>query len=192
MIKDFPEQFIAYTRKLETTLPKEFSVKRMVDCCGRVAALYAAYSNQEQKKLMGIMPTGSVTHCHEFRLVYAVPVFNMEALADWWNFACKLQKDIVPVDNTHEFSMVSLILVAGQAEWSALRKLKGKSSEQVYEKPDSGWSSVRVALVDLQNNKIYASRMGAPLRELLGKTVRDSGQTSGLPGILKAVQDFLH
>ena len=192
MIKDFPEQFIAYTRKLETTLPKEFSVKRMVDCCGRVAALYAAYSNQEQKKLMGIMPTGSVTHCHEFRLVYAVPVFNMEALADWWNFACKLQKDIVPVDNTHEFSMVSLILVAGGAGWAAPRKLKGKSSEQVYEKPDSGWSSVRVALVDLQNNKIYASRMGAPLRELLGKTVRDSGQTSGLPGILKAVQDFLH
>lgn len=186
MIKDFPEQFIDYTRKLEASLPKEFSVKRMEDCCGRVAAVYAEYSNHEQKKLMGIMPTGSVTHCHEFRLTYAVPVFDMQALTDWWEFACQVQKDIVPADSTHEFSMISLILVTGQTERAAVRKLKIKASERVYEKPRSGWSSVRIALVDLQSGKIYASRMGAPLQELLGRiTQQDKAKADGLFGFVK-------
>ena len=63
--------------------------------------------------------------------------------------------------------MVSLILVAGEVDKAVIRKLKGKTSELRYDKPNAGWSSLRVALVDLESRKIHVNRMGAPLRDLI-------------------------
>lgn len=167
MIDNFSERFIEFVGQVEQSLPSSFQRGRMEEHNGRVAALTAEYSTHEKKKLLGLMPTGTVAHCHEFRLLYAVPKMDMQALEDWWEFARGLQQEIVPVDPMHEFSMVSLILVAGEVEKAVIRKLKGKASEVTYKKPMSGWSSVRVALVDLEARKIHINRMGAPLRELI-------------------------
>lgn len=167
MISNFSESFIDFVNRVEQSLPKQFTPVRMTEHNGRVAALTAEYSVSEKRKLMGIMPTGSTSHCHEFRLLYAVPSMDTAALEDWWEFARGVQKEIVPVDPLHEFSMVSMIFVAGEVDKAVIRKLKSKASELRYDKPNAGWSSVRVALVDLESRKIHVNRMGAPLRDLI-------------------------
>lgn len=171
MVENFPQAFVALCDKIEASLPKQFACARMVPHNGRIAAVSAEFSATEKKKLMGLMPTKQVTHCHEFRLVYAVPSMDVKALEEWWEFARGVQKEIVPADPMHEFSMVSLIFVAGQVEPAAARKLKSRASELRYAAPKSGWSSVRVALVDLEKRKISVNRMGGPLRELLKNLV---------------------
>lgn len=167
MVSNFSENFIEFVNKVEQALPKQFVPVRMAEHNGRVAALTAEYSMSDKKKLMGIMPTGSTSHCHEFRLLYAVPTMDLAALEDWWEFSRGVQREIVPADPLHEFSMVSLILVAGEVDKAVIRKLKGKTSELRYDKPNAGWSSLRVALVDLESRKIHVNRMGAPLRDLI-------------------------
>ena len=167
MVANFSESFIDFVNRVEQSLPKQFKPVRMMEHNGRVAALTAEYSTSEKKKLMGIMPLNTTSHCHEYRLLYAAPSMDLAALEDWWEFARDVQKEIVPVDPLHEFSMVSLILVSGEVDKAVIHKLKGKISELRYEKPDAGWSSIRVALVDLEHGKIYINRMGAPLRALI-------------------------
>ena len=172
MTSNFPESFVSFCSRVEQSLPHQFSCARMTDYCGRIAALSAEFSTSEKKKLMGLMPTKQITHCHEFRLVYAVPVMDLPALEDWWEFARQVQHEIVPADPTHEFSMVSLILVSGQVDPAAVKKLKNRASELRYTAPGtSGWSSVRVALVDLDRRKVHINRMGGPLRELIKNLV---------------------
>lgn len=167
MIENFSERFVDFVNRVEQDLPKQFTPQRMMKIGGRIAALYAEYSVDEKKKLMGLMPLNMSSHCHEYRLLYAVPSMDVTALEDWWEFARDLQKEIVPIDPMHEFSMVSLILVAGDVTRDAARKLKGKASELRYEKPNAGWSSIRIALVDLDSRKIHVNRMGAPLRDTI-------------------------
>lgn len=171
MLPNFSESFVEFCNRVEQSLPTQFTCTRMTEYNGRIAALSAEFSTSEKKKLMGLMPTKQVSHCHEFRLVYAVPVMDLAALEEWWEFARGLQKEIVPADPTHEFSMVSLILVAGEVDPAAAKKLKSRASELRYSAPQSGWSSVRVALVDLGRGKIHVNRMGGPLRDLIKKLV---------------------
>lgn len=171
MLPNFSESFVEFCNRVEQSLPAQFTCARMTEYNGRIAALAAEFSTSEKKKLMGLMPTKQVTHCHEFRLVYAVPVMDLATLEEWWEFARQLQREIVPADPTHEFSMVSLILVAGEVDPAAAKKLKNRASELRYSAPASGWSSVRVALVDLSHRKIHVNRMGGPLRDLIKKLV---------------------
>ncbi len=172
MIPNFSETFVEFCNQVERTLPKQFSCARMIEHNGRVAALSAEFSTSEKKKLMGLMPTKQVTHCHEFRMIYAVPMMDLPALEEWWQFACDVQKEIVPADPMHEFSMVSLIFVSGQVDPVVAKKLKNKANELRYHAPkSSGWSSLRVALVDLDRHKIYVNRMGGPLRDLIKNLV---------------------
>lgn len=167
MIPNFSESFMAFCNKLEQSLPSQFRIQRMTDHAGRIAALSAEFSSSQHKKLLGIMKTALVSHCHEFRIAYAVPTLDLDALEDWWAFARLLQQTLVPVDPMHEFSMVSLILVCGEVQKPAIRKISGKTSELRYAAPLSGWSSVRLAVVDLGAHKVHANRMGLPLRDLL-------------------------
>ena len=172
MIPNFSESFVAFCDKIEQSLPEQFRTQRMVDHCGRIAAVSAEFSSSKRKKLLGVMKTALVSHCHEFRVTYAVPTLDVDTLEDWWEFAKLLQKTLVPVDPMHEYSMVSLILICGKVEKPALRKLSGKASEVRYQAPLSGWSSTRLAVVDLGARKVYANRMGSPLRDLLKPLVK--------------------
>ena len=167
MISNFSESYVAFCDKIEQSLPDDFVTRRLIAHSGRVAGLSAEYSSTQHKKLFGIMKMAAATHCHEFRIAYAVPRLDAETLEDWWEFARELQREIVPADPAHEFSMVSLILVCGEIDKAAAKKMSGKVNELRYAAPLAGWSSMRLAAVDLNAQKIYTNRMGGPLRNLL-------------------------
>lgn len=168
--KDFPERFIALRDRIEAALEEQFERTHGVDCLGRIAALRADFHTSAQNRLFGIVPTGRTTHCHEYRLLFAVPELSGEGLDDWWAYAVQLQHELVKPDPTHEFSLVSLILATDGFDRASEKKLKRLSSEEHYEKTGAtGWSSVRLAVIDLPRGKVYANAMGSPLRDLLKK-----------------------
>lgn len=169
---NFPERFIELRDRIEQALDAQFIQTRSADCLGRIAALRADFHTEAPTKIFGIMPTGRVSHCHEYRLLFAVPVLDAETLTDWWQYALHLQKELIVPDKNHEFSLISLILVTGQFDRAAEKALRKLSSEAHYEPLGAtGWSSVRLAVIDLERRKVFANAMGSPLRDLLKKHV---------------------
>lgn len=168
MISDFPNRFIDIVNQIEENIPNSFEKKRMVNYNDNIAALSASFTINEEKKWLGIMPTDKSTHCHEFRLVYACPVLNSNELEKWWNFICTQQEKLIPVDENHEFSFVSLILVCGNVNNDIVKSIKKLDNEVKYNSADkSGWSNARMVAIDLENQKIYASKNGDILRDTL-------------------------
>ena len=74
------------------------------------------------------MPTGSTTHAHEYRLLFAAPDLEEAALDGWWTYAAEAEDALVQADAQHSFSPVSLILVTGPADKACHRKKLKKLS----------------------------------------------------------------
>lgn len=82
-MEQFTQSFLAFRDRMEAALPKEFREReRGVLIAGRGCALAAGYSLSQERKMFGIVGTGSHTHCHELRLLYSVPGLQKEQLAD--------------------------------------------------------------------------------------------------------------
>lgn len=172
MLSDFPNRFIDIVNQIEKIIPNEFEKKRMVNYDGNIAALSASFNINQEKKWLGIIPTGRSTHCHEFRLVYACPSLNSNELEKWWDFICKQQDNLIPVDENHEFSLVSLILICGDVTDDAIKNIKKLDHNINYNKSgQNGWSNARMAAIDLEKQRIYTSKNGDILRDTL-KNIR--------------------
>ena len=65
------------------------------------------------------------------------------------------------------FSIVSVILAAGELEKDVPKRLKKLAHEQQFEGGKHGWGSVRMACVDLEAHKLCVSRMGDSLKNIM-------------------------
>jgi len=61
----------------------------------------------------------------------------------------------------------AVILAAGKTDKSVLKKLKKLSDERKYQSGKHGWSSIRLAVVDLDTHKVHTNRMGDSLKNIL-------------------------
>ena len=113
------------------------------------------------------MPTGGTSHAHEYRLLFAVPSLDEQTLDDWWRYAQQVSAELVKPDENHDFSLLSVILAAGKTDKSVLKKLKKLSDERKYQSGKHGWSSIRLAVVDLDTHKVHTNRMGDSLKNIL-------------------------
>lgn len=164
---EFSTAFVALRDQMQAGQDKRFSSLQNHAVCSRTAALYSAFSLSEERKIMGIMPTGGFTHAHEHRLLFAVPSLTEDGLADWWNYAQTVLQTLVEPDAAHEFSIISLILACGEMDKGVVKRLKKLSFEKRYNKPQNGWASVRLAAVDLTERKVYTNHMGGILADVV-------------------------
>ena len=70
-----------------------------------------------------------------------------DELADWWAYAERVFETLVEPDENHDFSIVSVILAAGELEKDVPKRLKKLAHEQQFEGGKHGWGSVRMACV---------------------------------------------
>ena len=77
---DFSTEFVAFRDRLQEGQDEAFVSRRNVEVAGRTAALLSSFSVSSERKILGIMPTGSTTHAHEYRLLFAAPDLEEAAL----------------------------------------------------------------------------------------------------------------
>ena len=160
--------FAAFRDKLEAGLDPAFTALRNVSVDGRLTALHAWFDSDYEQKVLGVIPIGgALLHSHEHRLLFSAPSLDRAALDAWWDYAKGLQHTLVRADPLHQFSIISLILVCGSCEPAALRRLRRLSSDLTYRPPATGWSTVRMAAVDVSTGKITVNRAGAPRTAIL-------------------------
>ena len=164
---DFSTEFVALRDTLMNGQDKHFRSQQNAEVSGRMAALLSTYESRGARKILGLMPTGGSGHAHEYRLLFAVPSLDEAALADWWQYACKVADELVQPDKEHDFSLISVLLAAGEIDRNALKKLKKLSDERRFEGGKHGWSSVRMAVIDLGTHKVHTNRMGDALKNIV-------------------------
>ena len=164
---DFSTEFVALRDRLIETQDKAFRTQTNVEVAGRMAALCSSFTIKSARKILGLMPTGGVGHAHEYRLLFAVPKLGEDELADWWAYAERVFETLVEPDENHDFSIVSVILAAGELEKDVPKRLKKLAHEQQFEGGKHGWGSVRMACVDLEAHKLCVSRMGDSLKNIM-------------------------
>lgn len=168
---DFPNYFVALRNRMENTLESAFHTVRDTEICGRLTALHAWFDHYAEAKLFGLIPAGSaVEHSHEHRLLFSTSPLTLDTLEIWWHYAQQVQQTLVHPDSTHQFTLISLILVCPSADARALRRLRRLDSCCHY--VDAGWSDIRLAVICAQTGKITCNRAGAPLVNRLKPILR--------------------
>lgn len=165
---DFSVYFTKLRDNMENGLDDAFQSVHNVSVEGRLTALHAWFESYAEQKVLGLISVGASTlHSNEHRLLFSVPHLDKDTLEDWWQYALTLQKNLVKPDPHHLFTLISVVLVCRECDPAALRRLRRYASEVNYRAPQSGWSSIRLAVVDASSGKIHANRLGAPLVNLL-------------------------
>ena len=121
---DFSTEFVALRDKLLNGQDPHFRSQQNVQVSGRMAALLSVFNSRTPRKILGLMPTGGTSHAHEYRLLFAVPSLDEQTLDDWWQYAQQVSAELVKPDKNHDFSLLSVILAAGETDKSVLKKLK--------------------------------------------------------------------
>ena len=121
---DFSTEFVALRDKLLNRQDPHFRSQQNVQVSGRMAALLSVFNSRTPRKILGLMPTGGTSHAHEYRLLFAVPSLDEQTLDDWWRYAQQVSAELVKPDENHDFSLLSVILAAGETDKSVLKKLK--------------------------------------------------------------------
>ena len=164
---DFPTEFIALRDRIQKMQFKEFETQENAMVGGRMAALFSTFGLSEERKILGLMPTGGATHAHEYRLLFAAPALDEAGLDDWFAYIGRLEQELVEPDAAHDFSLISLLLVCDEVAKPLQKKVRKFAHETRYARPQAGWSSARVALIDLGARKIYTNHFGDSLKNVI-------------------------
>lgn len=167
-MEQFTQEFLAFRDRMEAALPEAFREReRGVLIAGRGCALAVGYSLSAERKIFGMVGTGTNTHSHELRLLFSAPGLTAEALAGWRAYALDALKERMQLDRAHEFTILSMILATEGVSREVLRALKRVDAEERYAPPGAGWAQVRFLIVDLQGRKLRPSPLGKPLADLM-------------------------
>ena len=162
---DFSAEFVALRDRMEQGQDSVYVSRRNAEVVGRTAALVSEMNMTEERKILGIMSTGTTSHAHEYRMLFGVPTLDTAGLEDWWRYALEAEAALVQADERHSFSLVSVVLVTETAEKEVVKRLKCLSGERKY--GGNGWSSIRFAVIDLGGRQVYTNRAGETLRDIL-------------------------
>ena len=113
---DFSTEFVALRDKLLNGQDPHFRSQQNVQVSGRMTALLSVFNSRTARKILGLMPTGGTSHAHEYRLLFAVPSLDEQTLDDWWKYAQQVSAELVKPDENHDFSLISVILAAGETD----------------------------------------------------------------------------
>lgn len=162
---DFYTDFSAFRERMKQEMEESFHLHEQFDALGQKAALFGSFSLDEEKKIFGLMSTKSFTHAHEYRFLFDDQFMDEVHLKAWFDKAVALEEEFVAPDDAHDFSLVSLIVVTNSFPKELQKKLKKLKAERMYR--NQGWSSVRLAVVDLSSRQVYTNNLGSPLKNVL-------------------------
>ena len=164
---DFSTEFVAFRDRMIAGQDKTFVTEMNVQVAGRAAAAVSCFGLDGERKLLGLVPLGSKSHAHEYRLLFAAHELDEQSLQEWWQYAEAAERELVKPDKSHEFSLVSVILVTGKLDPAVPKKLRKLAAGRDFTSIGQGWSAVRMAVVDLPAHKIYTNRMGDSMKNII-------------------------
>lgn len=170
---DFNDAFTRFLELAQQDMASTFVFRRDAMVAGRWVALYASFDVRGERKPFGMIPTGNFTHCFEHCVFLPAERLDETALDELLKYIAHAHDTLVQPDGVHEFSLVSLVLAThGALTREMLKKIKKYQLDKRYKKPQNGWSSVRLAVADLEHGTVAANRAGSALADRLKPTLQ--------------------
>lgn len=172
-MSNFSERFARFLDIAQEDMAKGFQFQRDAMVAGRWVAMKAWFDLANERKVLGLVPTGNITHSFEYCMFIPVEKLDGEKLEEFLSYITQAHNTLVHPDSEHEFTMVSLVIATdGPFERELNKRIRDFSLEVHYKPPKNGWSTVRVAAVDLAHGKITVNRLGSALADRLKPTVK--------------------
>lgn len=161
---------------IEQDMQSNFSIERDITVLDRSLPMLAAYHNNSPKPFLFFAKSVVGSSCHEYCYFDFAQTLDSAALSDYFDFFLKTHDYMVnPSERDHEFTFVSFIIFTEELSKDLQKQIKKFSLERKYKPPQSGWSSVRVAVIDSKNKKIYTNSMGSTLKDRLLVSLKKCG-----------------
>ena len=90
---DFSTEFVAFRDRMIAGQDKTFVTEMNVQVAGRAAAAVSCFGLDGERKLLGLVPLGSKSHAHEYRLLFAAPELDGQSLQEWWQYAEAVERE---------------------------------------------------------------------------------------------------
>ncbi|MDO5548824.1 MAG: hypothetical protein Q4F79_10095 [Eubacteriales bacterium] len=172
-MSEWKEKVENYLQQQEEIHAADFAVKRNVVQSGYAFSMSASYRNDDPRYMLGIK--GALENdnlCSEYCFFADCEELTAEKL-DWYFTAGNEIRDALTEQGQsgHQFTMIGLVLCTENFPKNLHRKVRRHSDIKRYKKTGTGWSEVRICVVDLADGMIYANADGDALKRRLTQGV---------------------
>ncbi len=171
---DFLTQSAAYLDAFQADMKRDFHLTVNAEYEDRRFPLYAAYVVEDTTTLL--MKDGKSVYSYEFCYFDTCEQLDDAALDDYCAVIEAMAARYVPwKERTHGFSMLSMIVLTGQAPDRAMQKRirKYKFEKKSKRGADTfGWCSGRLCVVDVSTGTCYVNSHGRELANRVRPTVQ--------------------
>ena len=121
---DFSTEFVAFRDRMIAGQDKTFVTEMNVQVADAQRQRSAALDWTGSASCWDWFRWAAKAMRHEYRLLFAAPELDGQSLQEWWQYAEAVERELVKPDRSHEFSLVSVILVTGKLDPAVPKKLR--------------------------------------------------------------------
>lgn len=172
-MSEFNEKFECYLEQQEALHAADFRIDRDVEQSGYPFAMSASYRNDNPRCMLGIKGAlESDNLCSEYCFFTACEELTADKLDGYFAAGDKIRDALTEEGQPgHQFTMIGLVLCTQRFPQKLQRKLRRHSDIKRYKQTGTGWSEIRICVVDLADGMIYANADGNALKRRLTQGV---------------------
>lgn len=148
-----------------------FDIQRPFEHDGRSFLAYAHFQQYQEKYVLVRRAKMFGFETHEHAFFAAVDRLDLPVWEDYKRFIMEAERDFVKPHKEHMYSYMTLLLLAGSVEEDAAADLARMKYTKNYKFSVEGYSTVRVAAVDLGKESFVVNRQARDLKKVLGRAL---------------------
>lgn len=169
-MSDFEQRFQEYLDQQEEQHKEEFRIQRNAFQSGYEFPMRVSYRNDDPSFFWGIKDLGRTDRlCSEYCYYASCEGMTVPQLEAYFQAGNKIRHALAePTERGHTYTLIDLVLCT-DAIPSDLRKKLRRHSDVIQYKDEAGtgWSEVRICVVDLNSGEIITNKDGGPLKNRL-------------------------
>ena len=161
-----------YIEKLSKKYERNFKIYKDEVIENKKINLYASYKNIAGRTFITKNDVIDRYEINEHCLIKKFDNINKDILMEFWEYGKKLTEVLVKPHSEHKSSDITLVMICNESpredEIKVIKKLK---YSKLYKLSFYGSSQVNLILVDINNKKVYSSKMAKNLKKVYAPEV---------------------
>ena len=172
-MKPFNQQACDFFEQQKAIHAGHFNLRQDIRQCGHQFPLCVSFCNTDPSYFMGIQSSISCQRiCSEFCFFDSCESLTEDQLTSYFSLAEAIREELTDAAGpNHHYTMISLVLLTRQLSPDCRKILRRVSSVKRYQPPLSGWSEIRVCVVEADSGKSTCNGDGSALQERITKGI---------------------
>ncbi len=165
-MSEFETRFASFLEQQKEIHKEDFHISNRSCAAGHAFPLMVSFRNTDRSYMMNIKGAPSNPNvCAEYCFYEPCQTLTEELLDVYLELAVAMRDELAEPDvEGHQYTMLGLVLCTEHLPVELEKKIRRFSKVLRYKEPQTGWSEVRLCVVDLANQKIVANKDGKALQ----------------------------